>query len=83
MTNCFDIDRRPTVRRSELLRRFITEDSGQDLVEYGLLAAFIGIAGWVTLLAIDETVLATYQSWLDPTSGTPSVWEPPEPIPEP
>ena len=79
--DCLDIRRWPIVRRSELLCRFITEDGGQDTVEYALLAAFIGIAGWLTLQVIDDSVLATYQSWLDPTTGTPSVWEPPEPTP--
>ena len=73
------------MRRSELLRRFITEDGGQDIVEYAFLAAFIGIAGYLTLEAIEDAVRTTYESWLDPTTGTPSVWAPPGPdgLPEP
>ena len=44
----------------------------QDLIEYAFLAAFVGIAGYVALNAIGPTVDATYNSWLDPTTGTPS-----------
>lgn len=80
MMDCLDIRRWPIVRRSELLRRLITEDGGQDIVEYAFIGAFIGIAGWLTLQAIEDGVLWTYSNWLDPTTGTPSVWEPAEPI---
>ena len=80
MMDCLDRRRWPIVRRSELLRRFITEDRGQDVVEYAFIGVFIGIAGWLTLQAIDDAVLATYSSWIDPSTGTPSVWEPADPI---
>lgn len=62
-----------------MTRAFI-EDDGQDLVEYALLAAFVGIAGWAVLMIIPETIGATYESWLDPDSGVPALWDPPEPI---
>jgi Flp pilus assembly pilin Flp len=62
-----------------LLSRFVTSDSGQDTVEYALLAAFVGVAGWAVLSTIDDAVKDTYNTWLDPTSGVPSKWEPPEP----
>jgi len=78
--DCVNGHRQPTVRTWGLLRRLLIEDDGQDIVEYAFLGAFIGIAGWLTLQAIEDGVLETYQIWLDPTSGTPSVWEPPEPI---
>jgi Flp pilus assembly pilin Flp len=55
-------------------------DEGQDIVEYALLAAFIGIAGWAALMFIDDAVGTTYSSWLDPTVGVPSLWEPAEPV---
>ena len=83
MTDCLDIRSWRLARRSGLLRRLIREDSGQDLVEYALLAGTVGIAGWLTLQVIDQTVFDTYSSWIDPTIGTPSVWEPPEPPPAP
>jgi Flp pilus assembly pilin Flp len=65
--------------RMGLLARFIAEDSAQDLVEYALLAAFIGIAGWAVLMTLPNVMGATYGSWMDPTIGVPSRWDPPEP----
>jgi Flp pilus assembly pilin Flp len=65
--------------RMGLLARFIAEDSAQDLVEYALLAAFIGIAGWAVLMTLPNVMGATYGSWIDPTVGVPSRWDPPEP----
>jgi Flp pilus assembly pilin Flp len=61
--------------------RFIVDDGGQDIVEYAFIAAFIGVAGWAAVMAIDEAVGATYTSWQDPAVGVPSLWEPPEPSP--
>ena len=61
------------------LARFIAEDGAQDLVEYALLAAFIGIAGWAVLTTLPTVMGATYGSWMDPTVGVPSRWDPPEP----
>lgn len=64
---------------AQLVGRLLVEDDAQDLVEYALLAAFIGTAGMLALNAIGPAVAATYDSWLDPTTGTPSLWAPPEP----
>ena len=50
------------------------------MVEYALLAAFIGIAGWAVLLTLPDVIGATYASWLDPTNGVPGQWDPPEPV---
>ena len=63
----------------ETLRRFVRDDAGQDVIEYALLAASIGIAGYLIMEGIRDGVFTTYTSWLDPAAGTPSVWEPPEP----
>ena len=49
------------------------------MVEYALLAAFIGIAGWAVLMTLPDVIGATYASWLDPTNGVPGKWDPPEP----
>ena len=65
--------------RLGLLARFIAEESAQDLVEYALLAAFIGIAGWAVLMTLPTVMGATYGSWMDPAIGVPSRWDPPEP----
>jgi Flp pilus assembly pilin Flp len=62
-----------------LLARLLTEDDGQDLVEYAFLAAFIGIAGWAVVMTIPNAIGDTYKSWIDPTSGVPALWDPPEP----
>lgn len=61
------------------VRRAIVEDGGQDLVEYALLAAFIGIAGWAILMTLPTVMGATYASWIDSNSGVPARWDPPEP----
>jgi Flp pilus assembly pilin Flp len=60
-----------------MLSRLAHDDSGQDVVEYALLAAFIGVAGYLVLPTVVTTVSATYTAWNDPTAGVPSLWEPP------
>jgi Flp pilus assembly pilin Flp len=60
-----------------MVDRFVREDDGQDVVEYALLAAFIGIVGYVALTGVRTEVLNAYTKWLDPSSGVPSLWEPP------
>ena len=62
-----------------LLRRLFAEGTGQDMVEYALLAAFIGIAGWAILITLPAVMGAAYASWIDPTNGVPGRWDPPEP----
>lgn len=44
------------------LIRFLREDSGQDMVEYGLLAAFISIVAIAALRAIGPLVNTIYQN---------------------
>lgn len=43
-----------------ILRRFVREEDGQDMVEYALLAAFISIVAIVALKAIGPLVNAIY-----------------------
>jgi len=62
-----------------LLRAFLCDDDGQDLIEYAFLAAFFGITGYVALSNIGPAVGSTYNAWLDPTNGTPRLWEPAPP----
>jgi Flp pilus assembly pilin Flp len=64
----------------QVLIRLVREESAQDLVEYALLAAFIGTAGYVVLTALAPTLGSTYSSWLSPSTGVPSLWDPPTPI---
>lgn len=44
-----------------VLRRFIRDEEGQDIIEYGLLASFISIVAVLTVKAIGPFVLAMYQ----------------------
>lgn len=66
-------------RQVEAIGRFVTDDGGQDVIEYAFLAAFVGIAGALVLQALSGAIFDTYSSWIDPTVGAPSLWEPPEP----
>jgi Flp pilus assembly pilin Flp len=62
------------------LAELVRDDNAQDLVEYALLAAFIATAGYVVLAGIAPTLGATYTTWLDPSNGVPSLWDPPAPL---
>jgi len=55
---------------------FIREERGEDLIEYAYLAAFVGVTAYAVLNNIVPEVAATYNAWLDPNTGTPSLWEP-------
>jgi len=70
---------RPLEEALTTLRRFIRDDEAQDVVEYGLIAAFVGVAGYVALGEIGVAVFNTYSSWVDPAAGVPSLWDPAEP----
>ena len=66
-------------RTRHLVDRLVREDDGQDVVEYALLAALIGIVGYLALSGIATQVFNTYTSWQDPSAGVPSLWIPPPP----
>jgi Flp pilus assembly pilin Flp len=59
-----------------LAARFAFEDHGQDLVEYALMAAFIATAGMLVLNNLSSDIANVYNSWLNPSSGVPSLWDP-------
>jgi Flp pilus assembly pilin Flp len=59
-----------------LVARFVSEDNGQDLVEYALLAAFVATAGMLVLNNLSSDIANVYSSWLNPTTGVPSLWDP-------
>jgi Flp pilus assembly pilin Flp len=63
----------------QALRRLAADESGQDLVEYALITSFIGIAGYLILLSLGVDIFNTYEAWLDPGTGVPSLWDPPAP----
>ena len=45
------------------LRRLLVDDGGQDLIEYGLLAAFISLAVIAAIDAVGGALGTTYQSF--------------------
>jgi Flp pilus assembly pilin Flp len=61
-----------------MLRRFLADERGQDLIEYGLLAAIIALAGSLILPQIGPRMDTAYRSW-----GTQvyNIWVPSAPVP--
>ena len=47
------------------IRDFIRDEEGQDIIEYGLLAAFIAIVVAVLLLLFKNPITSIYQKILD------------------
>ena len=43
-----------------LFNRFVREESGQDIIEYALLAAFISIVAWAVIASIGTDVNSIY-----------------------
>jgi Flp pilus assembly pilin Flp len=60
------------------LRRLLREDDGQDLVEYALLAAFVGLAGSAALSELETSLGVAYAGW---DTATQALWVMPEPGP--
>ncbi len=47
----------------QLFLRLIREDNGQDLIEYALLSAFVGLVGVVAWANIGNKIGSAYQGW--------------------
>jgi Flp pilus assembly pilin Flp len=58
--------------------RFISDDSGQDLIEYALLTAIIGVSAVLIFPVLSTTMGAAYSSWN--TAGQ-NAWQPCPPQP--
>jgi len=43
--------------------RFLVDESGQDLIEYALLSALIGVVGVLAWLNIKSGIGSAYSSW--------------------
>ncbi len=69
---------RPTVanRWRWFVAHLLRDDRGQDLIEYALLTAAIGVAGAATWPIIVNTLGTAYRA-LD--TNTQNLWEPPPP----
>lgn len=59
-------------------RRLLTDDRGQDLIEYGLLAAIIGIAGSLVLPQIGPKMANAMNLW---GGQIYNAWQPSNPAP--
>ena len=75
----FDPKQRFASRVTEMLSALVRDDGGQDLIEYAYLAGFVAIVGYVTLTALVPAVGSAYAVWIDPNTGSPSLWQPAEP----
>jgi Flp pilus assembly pilin Flp len=64
-----------------VISRFVFDDEGQDLVEYALLTALVGIVGVAVFGIMRNNMAQSYDNWTN--AGTPGSiqynWEPPPP----
>jgi Flp pilus assembly pilin Flp len=60
------------------LVRLVNDDSGQDLVEYGLLTGLVGAAALLSFLFLTGVLGFQYSTWL---TGAYNSWEPCPPAP--
>jgi Flp pilus assembly pilin Flp len=58
--------------------RVIADDGGQDLIEYALLTAIIGVAGLLILSTLPTTMRTRY---LDRNGAAQTAWQPCPPLP--
>jgi Flp pilus assembly pilin Flp len=61
---------------TSLMYRLLTDEKGQDLVEYTLLTAAIALAGVAAFAAIGTAINAAYASW---DLESQRIWEPQAP----
>ena len=57
--------------------RLISDEDGQDLIEYALLTAVIALAGILGFQAISTAINASYTSW---DTAVQDLWEPEPPV---
>ena len=62
----------------KLMAAFIRDDRGQDMIEYALLTATIGIAGIAAWTAVRTSIGTTYGAF---NTGVWNLWESPNPKP--
>jgi len=64
--------------RGDLAARLLSDDRGQDLVEYALLTAIIGISGLLILSTIFTKMGTAYSGW---NTAAQNAWQPCAPKP--
>jgi Flp pilus assembly pilin Flp len=67
---------RSFVPLSRSLQRLVRDDSGQDVVEYALLTAFLGLAALTAWSTIRDTLGLSYAGT---TTGVQGLWDAPPP----
>jgi Flp pilus assembly pilin Flp len=67
---------KPIHNVATLIRRWVHERSGDDLIEYVLLASFVGLTGVLGFQLLSTNMNSVYSSW---DTGVQSVWQPPPP----
>ncbi len=70
--------RRDDMMISEVLRRLLREDAGQDLVEYGLLIGIVTVGGWLLLPTLPAKMGTAFRNW---GTGVYNLWVPNAPAP--
>jgi Flp pilus assembly pilin Flp len=63
---------------TSLFTRFVHDEEGDDLVEYAILTAMIGLAGYLVFPALLSTMGVAYGNW---DSKQQDIWEPCPPLP--
>jgi Flp pilus assembly pilin Flp len=68
--------------RTMIFGRLLFDDRGQDLIEYALLSALIGIVGIIAWNNVGVAVNTTYTAWDTNLNGDASTapWRMPDPI---
>jgi Flp pilus assembly pilin Flp len=61
-----------------LLKRLVADECGQDLIEYGLLASIIAIAGVLLFPGIVTKMGNAFSQWELNVNNS---WTPPNPVP--
>jgi Flp pilus assembly pilin Flp len=56
--------------------RFVRDTSGQDLVEYALLVALVGVVAAASIPTLETALSTAYSLW---NTGTQDLWQPPNP----
>jgi Flp pilus assembly pilin Flp len=59
-----------------ILGKLWRDDTGQDVVEYALLAMLIGLGSYAGFVAIQTTIHDSYGVW---DTGQQNLWVPPDP----
>ena len=62
------------------VHRWLVEDAGQDLIEYGLLCSFVGFAAVAAVNLLGGAINNSYESW---DAAAKELWEVPDPEPVP